>query len=347
MSNLENRERTKFKRTKPNANRVRELLSDSSLEASPEKSPFSQNHKFQRSQQIKKNSKFEMDDHTRTKTITRTNTRGLSTAELESDSIYKEKLLGLELKELSGGESASQRYQSTLIDKEVKGKLRTSLALPRKDSGKHFEIDSNLALSEDRGKCDSYPSKKRKFPFPDAFKIGFGKRENKTTINEFENIDEESGEVRSVTQQSKTVQYSHQENQLREAFIENLREMVTGMFMDLKLELQNSLESHLQKIVKDKERVAVLKESLGSGQKVPEEAKEVIKIQEQMLTCLGNLLGWQQQQNNNVKRMLIDTLTSLDKQVLEVNKIRRVMNHCNRQTEGKRRLKSTFECGHF
>ena len=80
------------------------------------------------------------------------------------------------------------------------------------------------------------------------------------------------------------------------------------------------------KIMKDKERVAVLKETADDNQNISETTKEIIKIQDQMMITLGNLLGSQLKQNNKVKGMLIDTLMFLDKQVLEVSKIRRVIN---------------------
>ena len=78
--------------------------------------------------------------------------------------------------------------------------------------------------------------------------------------------------------------------------------------------------------MKDKERVAVLKETITNDDRISENTREILKIQDQMMIGLGNLLGTQLRQNNKVKGMLIDTLMFLDKQVLEVSKIRRIIN---------------------
>jgi hypothetical protein len=317
-------ENTGKKRIPNYQNKAHELLSDSSMELSPEKSAFYKKNKAQQSHKNTKSINFENEERVMSKGTVRTYTRGYSGAELESDSIYKGKTLGFEPKELSGGEGTSQRHESTIIDQEVKGKLRKSLALPRKKMHPNENVKSSLALSEDRKDFNMYDQDTNKYLSSGDYTDLISKHRPKASINKFENIDEESAET--GTQKSIAIRYSHQENELREAFIENLREMVTGVFRDLKHELQDSSEKQLQKIMKDKERVAVLKETINKDDRVSETTREILKIQDQMMIGLGNLLGTQLRQNNKVKGMLIDTLMFLDKQVLEVSKIRRMIN---------------------
>lgn len=318
-------ENTRKKRNTDYSNRAQELLSDTSNELSPEKSAFYQKKKTQQLQNNNKSINLDHEEVRLSKGTNRTYNRGYSGVELESDSIYKGKEFGFEPKELSGGEVASSRDQPTLIDKEIKGRLRKSLVLPRKGVNRNPDMKTSLALSEDRKDLNLFDGD-TKYMSSGEYKDFLGKPQVKLSMNKIENIDEESMETGSLTQKSIGVRYSHQEQELREAFIENLRAMVTGVFRDLKQELQDSSEKQLMKIMKDKERVAVLKETEDDNENISETTKEIIKIQDQMMITLGNLLGSQLKQNNKVKGMLIDTLMFLDKQVLEVSKIRRVIN---------------------
>jgi hypothetical protein len=306
-------------------NQAQELLSDTSMELSPEKSAFYQKNRAQQTQNNTKSINFDTEEPVLSKGTNRTYTRGYSGVELESDSIYKGKVLGFEPKELSGGEGTSQRHQSTLIDKEIKGKLRKSLVLPRKGVNRNSDVKTSLALSEDRKDLNLFDGDVKYMSSGDYSEF-MGKHQPKPSVIRIEDIDEESEEANTLTQKSIGVRYSHQERELRVAFIENLREMVTGVFRDLKQELQDSSEKQLMKIMKDKERVAVLKETVNEDEHLSESTREILKIQDQMMITLGNLLGSQLKQNNKVKGMLIDTLMFLDKQVLEVSKIRRVIN---------------------
>lgn len=308
-----------------NSKDFQELLSVSSMEMSPERCPYYRKCKTLQSNNNPK-SNFESEEPGFSKITSRTNTRGYSGFELESDSIYKGKMLGFEPKELSGGEGTSQKHESTLIDKEVKGRLRNSLAVhSRKQQGPQCRVKTSLTLSEDR-RGDLFDAENSKYLSSGDYTEAMSKQAKKTMTHTIENIDEESAEMTSMGQISKEGRNSAQEHELREAFIENLREMVTGVFRDLREELQDSSERQLQQILQEKDKAAKLREKHEKGGFISEKAQEVLKIQDKMLVSLSNLLGGQLKQSNKVKGMLIDTLMFLDKQVLEVSKIQRVMD---------------------
>lgn len=299
----------------------------SSSELSPEKGlRFQKSHTI-RSGKNPKSINFEGGENTNSRLISRTNTRGLSGVELESDSIYKGKMLGFEQKELSGGETASQKHESTLIDKEVKGRLRNSLAVRSKPKGDPMiRVKTSLTLSEDRRMGDLFDPENTKYLSSGDFTENYGNGMKKQVIQNIENIDEESGEGMSKVNSSSVGAHWQQEHELRDAFIENLREMVTGVFKDLKRELQDSSEAEVFKILQERERTTNLQAKYQKNGLISEKASEILKIQDQMLMSLSSLLGSQLTQSNKVKGMLIDTLMFLDKQVLEMSKIQRIMD---------------------
>jgi hypothetical protein len=337
MSNSEYKISDSTSRKKyPESETAKELLSVSSMEFSPEKSRKYHRTRTGKSTAQSKSNNFDFQENGNSKTITRTNTRGFSGVELESDSIYKGKMLGLEHKELSGAETTSQKHESTLIDKEVKGRLRNSLAIPAKTSkDQMYRVKTSLTLSEDRRMGDLFDPEHRKYLSSGDYTDKPIQPVKKVLVQNIENIDEESAEGTSGRRESRTQQHSMQEHDLREAFIENLREMVTGVFQDLKQELQDSSEIELLEILKERERTTTLTSKFESNGLISEKANELLKEQDQMVVSLSNLLGAQLKQGNKVKGMLIDTLMFLDKQVLEMSKIQRIMDHQRRTQREK------------
>ena len=333
MSNMENRTQSPVNKNKSQfRNKASELLSDSSSDLSPEPSAFYKKSPTIQSHNNQKVSHFETEEPSLSKFMSRTNTRGLSGLELESDSIYRGKMHGFEPKELSGAETTSQRQESTLIDKEVKGRLRKSLALnSRKAPERRSEVKTSLTLSGDRRIGDLFDQDTSKYLSSGDYTETISKKVKKFLVNGIENIDEES--VQSTIKSGISLEETSRlkEEELREAFIGNLREMVTGVFKNLKEELQDTPDLQFHKILKERERLIKMRESQKKKETISEETKEILRTQDKMLLVLSNLLGSQLQQNNKVKGMLIDTLMFLDKQVLEVSKIQRVMaKRCKR-----------------
>ena len=327
MSNMENRTQSPVNKNKTQfRNKASELLSDSSSELSPEASAFYKKSPTIQSHNNQKVTHFETEEPSISKFMSRTNTRALSGLELESDSIYRGKIHGFEPKELSGAETTSQRQESTLIDKEVKGRLRKSLALnSRKAPERRSEVKTSLTLSGDRRLGDLFDQENSKYLSSGDYTETISKKVKKFLVKGIENIDEES--LQNTIKSGISLEESNRlkDEELREAFIGNLREMVTGVFKDLKKELQDAPNMQFHKILKERERLIKMRDFQEKKEAMSEETKEIIRTQDKMLLLLNNLLGSQLQQNNKVKGMLIDTLMFLDKQVLEVSKIQRVI----------------------
>ena len=232
-------------------------------------------------------------------------------------------------KELSGGEGISIKTGVNLIDKEVKGsKVGKSLIIdtlrPNSESVSTTNKIHGSLLDEHKSQ-DIFEIKTMGYMSSGEYTDRRRQVVQQVFIDGIESIDEDSREELTASTPPLLEPMVKIENDIREGFILNLREMVSEVFVELKKKSSESCEDTLKRIAGEREKAAEYKRKVNLDVKKSVNFEQFDRAQENSFELMNGLLISQMEKGNRMKGILIDVLIFLDQQVLQLSKIQRMV----------------------